>query len=130
LIKNNNYCIKADILKVNGFDERMQYGGQDRELGERLFNAGIKSKQLRYSAVVVHLDHKRLADSQVPFVLNEGKDPTKGKFKSGSVGDFVQQYWGYDPNFIWWCPLILFVYVVALRTSTTFVFSYANFNKR
>ena len=37
----------------------MQYGGQDRELGERLFNLGLKSKQLRYSAVVVHLDHKR-----------------------------------------------------------------------
>ena len=44
---------------MNGFDERMQYGGQDRELGERLFNFGIKSKQLRYSAVCVHLDHKR-----------------------------------------------------------------------
>lgn len=50
---------KADIVRVNGFDERMQYGGQDRELGERLMNAGLKSKQLRYSAVVVHLDHKR-----------------------------------------------------------------------
>ena len=56
---HNASGFKADILKVNGFDERMQYGGQDRELGERLFNAGIKSKQLRYSAVVVHLDHKR-----------------------------------------------------------------------
>lgn len=50
---------KSDILAVNGFDERMQYGGQDRELGERLFNLGIKSKQIRYSAVCVHLDHKR-----------------------------------------------------------------------
>jgi len=50
---------KKDILSVNGFDERMQYGGQDRELGERLFNYGIKSKQLRYSAVCVHLDHPR-----------------------------------------------------------------------
>lgn len=50
---------KADILKINGFDERMQYGGQDRELGERLFNLGIKSKQIRYSAVCVHLDHPR-----------------------------------------------------------------------
>lgn len=50
---------KSDIVKVNGFDERMQYGGQDRELGERLFNLGLKSKQLRYSAIVVHLDHKR-----------------------------------------------------------------------
>ena len=46
-------------MAVNGFDERMQYGGQDRELGERLFNLGIKSKQIRYSAVCIHLDHKR-----------------------------------------------------------------------
>ena len=50
---------KKDIVAINGFDERMQYGGQDRELGERLFNLGIKSKQIRYSAVCLHLDHKR-----------------------------------------------------------------------
>ncbi|MDX1272620.1 glycosyltransferase family 2 protein [Bizionia paragorgiae] len=50
---------KKDILAINGFDERMQYGGQDRELGERLMNLGVKSKQIRYSAVCVHLDHKR-----------------------------------------------------------------------
>ncbi|WP_396638428.1 glycosyltransferase family 2 protein [Maribacter sp. R77961] len=56
---HNSSGWKKDILNINGFDERMQYGGQDRELGERLFNFGIKSKQLRYSAVCVHLDHKR-----------------------------------------------------------------------
>ncbi len=50
---------KEDILKINGFDERMQYGGQDRELGERLFNLGLKSKQIRYSAICLHLDHQR-----------------------------------------------------------------------
>ncbi|MEH6764564.1 MAG: glycosyltransferase family 2 protein [Aequorivita antarctica] len=50
---------KKDILTINGFDERMQYGGQDRELGERLTNLGIKSKQIRYNAVVLHLDHPR-----------------------------------------------------------------------
>lgn len=50
---------KQDIVAVNGFDERMQYGGEDRELGERLFNKGLKSKQIRYSAVCVHLDHAR-----------------------------------------------------------------------
>ncbi|NNE33118.1 MAG: glycosyltransferase family 2 protein [Winogradskyella sp.] len=50
---------KSDILKVNGFDERMQYGGEDRELGERLFNIGLKAKQIRYSAICLHLDHKR-----------------------------------------------------------------------
>jgi hypothetical protein len=37
----------------------MQYGGEDRELGERLFNMGLKSKQIRYSAICIHLDHSR-----------------------------------------------------------------------
>lgn len=50
---------RSDIIKANGFDERMQYGGEDRELGERLFNSGIRSKQIRYSAICVHLDHAR-----------------------------------------------------------------------
>lgn len=50
---------RADILSVNGFDERMQYGGLDREMGERLWNKGVKSKQIRYSAVCLHLDHPR-----------------------------------------------------------------------
>lgn len=50
---------KEDILAVNGYNEEMQYGGQDRELGERLINNGVKPIQIRYSAVCVHLDHKR-----------------------------------------------------------------------
>ena len=56
---HNSSGWKKDILNVNGFDERMQYGGEDRELGERMLNLGIRSKQLRYSAVCVHLDHGR-----------------------------------------------------------------------
>lgn len=50
---------KKDMLKINGFNEDMQYGGQDREFGERLFNMGIKAKQIRYSAICIHLHHKR-----------------------------------------------------------------------
>lgn len=50
---------KEDLVSINGFNQEMQYGGQDRELGERLFNKGLKSKQIRYSAIVVHLDHAR-----------------------------------------------------------------------
>lgn len=50
---------KEDLVFINGFNQEMQYGGQDRELGERLFNKGLKSKQIRYSAIVVHLDHAR-----------------------------------------------------------------------
>jgi len=50
---------KEDMLKINGFNEDMAYGGEDREFGERLFNMGIKSKQIRYSAICIHLDHAR-----------------------------------------------------------------------
>lgn len=50
---------KKDLIEINGFNNEMQYGGQDRELGERLVNLGLKSKQIRYSAVCVHLDHSR-----------------------------------------------------------------------
>jgi glycosyltransferase involved in cell wall biosynthesis len=56
---HNSSGWKADILSVNGFNEQMQYGGQDRELGERLVNKGLVGKQIRYSAVCIHLDHKR-----------------------------------------------------------------------
>lgn len=50
---------KADLLRVNGFDERMAYGGEDRELGERLIHSGLRGKGIRYRAVCVHLDHPR-----------------------------------------------------------------------
>ena len=50
---------RADIVAVNGFDERMAYGGQDRELGERLDNAGVRGYGIRYRAICVHLDHDR-----------------------------------------------------------------------
>lgn len=50
---------RKDIFAVNGFDERMEYGGEDREMGERLMNAGIRPLQIRYSAITIHLDHKR-----------------------------------------------------------------------
>jgi glycosyltransferase involved in cell wall biosynthesis len=50
---------KADIIAVNGFNERMQYGGEDREMGERLTNFGIRGHGIRHQAIVLHLDHKR-----------------------------------------------------------------------
>lgn len=47
------------LMKVNGFDAEMGYGGLDRALGERLTNLGVKGKQIRYRAVTFHLDHDR-----------------------------------------------------------------------
>lgn len=56
---HNSSCWKKDILAINGFDENMHYGSEDREFGERLINFGIKSRQIRYSAICIHLDHSR-----------------------------------------------------------------------
>lgn len=50
---------KADILAVNGHNEDMAYGGQDREMGERLANRGLTGKQIQHRAILLHLDHKR-----------------------------------------------------------------------
>jgi glycosyltransferase involved in cell wall biosynthesis len=55
---------KEDVLAVNGFDESLEYGGQDREFGERMRNTGLGSKQLRYSAICIHLDHSRSYKSE------------------------------------------------------------------
>ena len=59
---------REDMLAVNGFNEQMRYGGEDREFGERLVNMGLKGVQLRYSAIALHLDHKR------PYVNKEHLD--------------------------------------------------------
>ena len=55
----NASAFRADLLRVGGYDERMKYGGEDKELGERLQNAGIRGRHLRYTAPAVHLDHPR-----------------------------------------------------------------------
>ena len=55
----NSSTWKAEILAVNGHNEEMQYGGQDREMGERLKNLGLKGRQIQHRAVLLHLDHER-----------------------------------------------------------------------
>lgn len=56
---NNSSCFRADAVRINGFDERILYGGGDREFGYRLQHAGIEPKMIRYSTVCLHLDHER-----------------------------------------------------------------------
>ncbi|MBY0486974.1 MAG: glycosyltransferase family 2 protein [Flavobacteriaceae bacterium] len=55
----NSSGFKEDMIAINGYDERMKYGGPDREFGERLENYGVKGKQIRHKAIVLHLDHAR-----------------------------------------------------------------------
>jgi len=56
---HNTSCYKEDLIAVNGFNEDMKYGGLDREIGERLYHNNIRSKQIRYSAICLHLNHDR-----------------------------------------------------------------------
>lgn len=55
----NASAARAAILKINGFDETMRWGGGDKDLGVRLTNAGIRGRHLRFTAPLVHLDHPR-----------------------------------------------------------------------
>jgi glycosyltransferase involved in cell wall biosynthesis len=72
---------KNDVIEVNGFDERMEYGGEDRELGERLMNMGIKPIQIRYSAICLHLDHERSYANEIALEINKAirKETKKNK---------------------------------------------------
>jgi len=56
---NNSSAWKEDIVNAKGFDERMEYGGLDCELGYRLGNNGIRSIQIRNRSTVLHLYHTR-----------------------------------------------------------------------
>ena len=55
----NASAFRAALLAVNGFDETMRYGGEDKELGVRLRNSGLTGRHLRYTAPLYHLDHGR-----------------------------------------------------------------------
>jgi len=57
---------RDDLLRVNGFDERMEgYGAEDRELAARLGNAGVRRRQLKWAALAVHLEHASRAQLDV-----------------------------------------------------------------
>lgn len=78
---SNASAFRAALVKVNGFDESMKYGGEDKELGVRLTNAGIRGQHSRYLASVVHLDHARgYVD---PAIIRANKDRIREARRSG-----------------------------------------------
>lgn len=54
---HNSSCFREDAVAVNGFNELIQYGGQDVEFGCRLNHAGVRGRHLRFSTIPVHLYH-------------------------------------------------------------------------
>ena len=67
---NNSSAWRSDVVAVNGFDERMVYGGLDRDLGERLERIGVTARSIRYLATVIHLDHPRSYRSEAGIASN------------------------------------------------------------
>ncbi|MCP9890035.1 glycosyltransferase family 2 protein [Cyanobium sp. Aljojuca 7D2] len=54
---HNSSCLRSEAMMVNGFNEDIQYGGQDVEFGTRLNHAGIRGRHLRFSSIPLHLYH-------------------------------------------------------------------------
>jgi glycosyltransferase involved in cell wall biosynthesis len=49
---------RDDLIKVNGFNESMiGYSREDNELAERMYNAGVARKNLKFAALAIHLYH-------------------------------------------------------------------------
>ena len=55
----NGSVWKQDVVAVNGFDSTSTYGSDDKELGARLTNNGVKSRRLKHSLICIHLSHPK-----------------------------------------------------------------------
>ena len=77
----NSSAWRSDLVSANGFDERLGYGGEDRELGGRLQNAGVRPLNARYKTTCLHLEHPR--GYLDPAVMAQNKAILRETSKSG-----------------------------------------------
>ncbi|KAL6777130.1 hypothetical protein ACKKBF_B20305 [Auxenochlorella protothecoides x Auxenochlorella symbiontica] len=64
----------------------------------------------------------QLCDQDVPMADLAGQETT--------VSAFVEEYFGWEYGFIWWCALILLAYCIFFRTASVILLSRVNFLKR
>jgi glycosyltransferase involved in cell wall biosynthesis len=58
---------RSDILRVNGYNETLEgWGREDSELAARLQNAGVRRRNLKFSAVAWHLHHRTRSQDALP----------------------------------------------------------------
>ncbi|MEP6898657.1 MAG: glycosyltransferase family 2 protein [Rhodanobacter sp.] len=66
---------RTDLLRLNGFNEAMTgWGREDTELVARAFHAGLRRRDVRFSALAVHLFHptrKHLVDNPNDRILED-----------------------------------------------------------
>ena len=49
---------KSDLVRVNGFNEAfVGWGREDNEIAARLYNAGVRRRNLKFQALAIHLHH-------------------------------------------------------------------------
>ena len=77
----NSSAWRSDLVSANGFDEHLGYGGEDRELGVRLQNAGVRPLNARYKTTCLHLEHPR--GYLDPAVMAQNKAILRETSKSG-----------------------------------------------
>lgn len=54
---------REDALKVNGYDESFTtWGEEDREFAARLYNIGLKRRNMLFAGLQYHLYHKTRRD--------------------------------------------------------------------
>ena len=56
---SNSSCFREDALAVNGFDNSFSYGYEDAEFGDRLELNDVEGRNIRWTAIAMHLDHGR-----------------------------------------------------------------------
>lgn len=57
---------RDDLVRANGYDEAIEgWGREDSELATRLCNAGLKRRNLKFSAVAFHLWHRQASGESV-----------------------------------------------------------------
>ena len=57
---------RDDIIRVNGYNEAIEgWGREDSELAARLQHAGVRRRNLKFSAVAWHLHHRTRAQDAV-----------------------------------------------------------------
>jgi glycosyltransferase involved in cell wall biosynthesis len=88
---HNSSARREDVIRVNGFDERMEYGGLDRELGERLMQAGVRFRHVRHRAICLHLDHPRPYVTEASWQRNRAiRDVTRRRRMAWTPHGIVQ----------------------------------------
>lgn len=78
---------RDDLLRLNGFNEAMTgWGREDTELAARAFNAGLLRRDLRFSALAIHLYHhtrKNLVDNPNDRVLADTRARRRVRCEAG-----------------------------------------------